>query len=284
MISDINASYIGQLLAFIAIGSIIDQLVGTKSKEAAARYIFGWVGASFSEFESSFITGLVGAFCRRSDIEHLSKLRVFFLSFVISSIAFVFIFIVNVTGVIDSTGMSWIADNPFWIVVIVSFGACLILAIISFPFDLYSMYITKKVFYFQHYPPQNLPKKIGYDLFESLMPFIVVVAIVAVLLFVREISNGAELSFLQFTLSYALGVGSLWPFFAANISATLFVTLIQILGLIGGVGLRWAFSNPSLKGLKDSGRLRRNPFLYVFFALGVIVSIVDAILYLWRII
>ncbi|MEL7728188.1 hypothetical protein AAG612_01480 [Citromicrobium bathyomarinum] len=277
-----NASYLGQFLAFVALGSIIDQLLGEKARVSAARYAFGWVKGGFSEFESSFITGLISWFCSRSDIEKISKVRVFFLSLFVSTFYFIFLFLFNGTGVLGPEDMLWTASHPLWIVLIVSSIACVLLALISFPFDFYSIYVSKKLFYYKFYNPSDLPKKIIDDAVDSSAPVFALFGAIGVIIFLYSTISGSSVSFSQFAYSYLLGMGSLWLYFVPNLIATVSLTIIQICGLLAAIFLRGVFSIKVFRRFEESSRLKKNPFLYMFLILGVIASLIDLASYFWR--
>lgn len=248
--------YVGKIIGFIGIGSFLDRIVGSPWREKLSTFIYGAKGASLKDFEVSLITSLVELFCRRSDLSRLSLLRVLAYTGWVLALQFI-------------GTLAWLGAPETRTDYLVLMGLLLGPIPIAFAADLWSISVTKRIFYYRPGRLALLPIRIALDLVITIVPVFVFSNIYQFLFpHLFEMRNGLEVvsAFLAIGLVYSL-LGSCG------------VTLIQVVSLLGGILLRGVTAIMSSKVDASSiEALRKTPFTAIFIAMAVPLAIADALI------
>lgn len=250
-----NASVIGQVAAFVGVGALIDIFISDRQRDLIASYIFRDSGSDFSSFEKGVISALVGMFRNRTRPDRLSRGRVFIYSILVSFL-FLCLFAVMSRTLPQAPGTGGM--------ILAFFFSTVILAICTFPFDLFSIHIVRRVFLSEHYSAAALPGRWLLAIGLSLLPDLFVIGLAAVTVGFRPIRpDEITLVHVAFVAAFLNGISSI------------LVSIVQALIIIAGFCLRCVgyILNPG-EG-RGSSRLREHPITLCFLVAAIAILAAD---------
>ena len=258
----LNNSIAGQIATIVGIGAVLDMLIPLPARLKISAYLSGSNEIARKEFEFVTITSLISIFVRKSDPSRIAFSHVFLYTITISSITTAVLFYAFGSN-----------QAPASLYNFARFA--LIMSIISYPFDFYSIYITKKIFYYEVHEPRALPKLIWHDLDRSIGPvgilgFLVFSALALLIYFQNPIMDGEKNPYFQMTMTTVLSS------FIANVAGSVLVTLIQIVVSIMGSAIRGAaLIVRNLESTEYGQANLKTPFTVCFLVLAIITVVVE---------
>jgi hypothetical protein len=244
----------GTLIGFFA---VFDALALDEHKRRISAYLFGARAVSYSEFERRVIAALMGVFMKD---EKLQVRRVVVLSFSVPAIC---VALLAIIALFNGT-----APYPYTSLIILLL--CLpIIALMSLPFDYWSLRVTKYLF-LDHHPrfPFSL-LAVGVDAIVSTIPLLVLLLIVSKTVGLPQYNEEAGIGFQNMSaLSIAFA-------FLANLFASCVITFLQAVVLCVGVFLRMVLLPfRFLKLATKISKAEQFPFSFVGFvcALTMVVG------------
>lgn len=223
----IDRSVLAQVISFLGIGVFFDALFPKKHKATMVDFVTRRAPSSLSEFEASTINGLIELFSRKDNIDRLSIWRVAALS------GAVLLFMSSAVWIDRGPPQEFYLYQPF------------LLLFFTIPFDYFSIYITKKFFFYKVYNIWSFPLRWLGDVAISLFPSVLVLILVA------SIVDGGINS--DEELIAALVVGAIF-----NTISSVIISILQLSVLIAGTLARAVFWTANLVGW-DLAALRNYP-------------------------
>ncbi len=172
------------------------------------------------------MTGLIGLFMRRRDIDRISWLRVPLISFTVISLFIIFSF---------SRERSITAGD---------FTGLIIFTIICTPFDFYSIWISKKIFYFKHHTTSRFLMLSLFDIITSLTPNTIILLVVFLITGdVQNFNNSENYRWLEHSLDLNRATVEILTVLmsamvlssAFNATSSIFINIVQIIISICGI-------------------------------------------------
>jgi len=151
---------LGILGTFIGVFGIFDVLVEKKHKYKISEYIFGFSDVSFVQFEQNSIQGLVNIFVTETSLKFL---KIFFFYTLVGFFICYFIFF-------QAEDVSEIIEEDDDIFIYHIFAFFLLILTCSYLCDLYSIWITKRIFYNKRRAFPSSVKWIFIDVLLSMLP------------------------------------------------------------------------------------------------------------------
>ncbi len=240
-------------------------LVPLPARLKISAYLSGSNEIARKEFEFVTITSLISLFVRRDDPSRISFANVGLYTITISSFATAILFYFFGTGESPSSFYNFARFT-------------LILSIISYPFDFYSIYVTKSIFYYEVHEPRALPKLIYKDFDKSIGPvgilgFLLFAALALLIYFQHPIMDGDRNPYFQMTMTTVLSS------FMANAAGSILVTLIQIIVSLSGSAIRGtALIVRNLESTEYGQANLKTPFAVCFLVVAIITVAVELLL------
>ncbi|WP_299031367.1 hypothetical protein [uncultured Sulfitobacter sp.] len=201
---DLLFEKLGILTFWIGIFGVFDAIVDKKAKANLAEFVFGFHDKSVKDFENNVISSLLSVFVKN---DKLKWKRIFLLSLAYSFLS------VGGLGVFAYQSVES-GDNPsLWVVGLFGLIFLLVVAIISFPLDIYSIYVTKRLFWNKNNSIFGNIIKIVFDVALSLMPILIGVA----------------------SMFFSDGFSFIYMAALFQFPSVLSITIIQIITLIFGI-------------------------------------------------
>ncbi|MET1112633.1 MAG: hypothetical protein ABWX67_14020 [Allosphingosinicella sp.] len=255
----LSNSWVINILGIAGAGSLLDALLRDDIKNRLARYIFVPAGTSRDEIDCLLITGLIEAFSTRRNIGRLSHVRVLLYSIWSTLLLHLLI--------ITSRPLSELRDDiAWWLLPELIAGPLL-----AYPFDLWSIWVSKRLFYYQALAPHRLFARLVADLLLSSAPVIALTLTAFALL--PEDLRGKTI------------VGPLDPGFIVilggmiSLFGTLCFNALQLLAMAVANSIR-AISRlfPRLASPIDPAKLYALPFTVCFLLLALVLELLQPLI------
>lgn len=252
-ISFLNATVVGQFFGFVGMGSLIDSILPAHHKKLIAHYVFGLAGHSLKEFEASVINAMIEILCRDDDIDKLSQRKVVYYSLIFNTIFWIFAYLYLL---VKEYRIDAFILGPI---------TALMTSVISIPLDYYSIYITKKIFYYRPYAFWWLPILVLADIVLSYLPQLILLSI----LLLVPILIGEQ----PFVLGLIIAGG------AANALGSSLMNLVQVVIVVMGLLIRGIALLAARFGLKPGvGWLESAPVTACFLAAATLITLGEQLL------
>lgn len=265
-------AHVATILTFVGGFGLLDKLIDRDRRAKVAEFVFGFHSATFTSFERGVIDAIVYVFIRD---EKIWLTRVFIFSCVSSLLS------IWVLAALDSiaseetnffesfahvpvsmfdTFQTAVLDGQWRIFLIFFFP------FVVFPFDLFSLFVTKRLFWKRKRHPILLAPFVFLDLILSLIPFLAFLFLIGQL----DVPNNLDdLSFgMALFVMMLVGVALQTP-------STVLLSIIQIMVLVLGVLLRLVSLTTRMnQRVALVGRLHENPFGFIGLLVGLLVILV----------
>jgi hypothetical protein len=235
---------IGGIAAFFA---VFDVLARDEHKRAISDFLFARRHATFRSFETNAIRALMEPFLREGK---LLPRRILVLSFTVCTVMLVFSFFLAELTI------------GLWQRVILYVTAIPVLALLCWPFDVFSLYVTRRMFIDR---APMFPMTVLWvicDLIVSIAPVLAGFVAIGV--------------YLDFDLADVRSAALLIPliaFYVNGVTSTI-ITILQVLTLAFGTFLRVILSVFRLFGfLADPAKLAEFPFTAIGLLTGVMTTV-----------
>jgi hypothetical protein len=255
----LSNTWLIKILGVAGVGSLLDALLRNDVKNRLARYIFVPTGTSRDEIDCMLITGLIEAFSTRRDISRLSYGRV--LAYSIWSTVFLHLL------VITSRPLSELREDIVWWLLPVFIAGPLL----AFPFDLWSISVSKRLFYYQVLSPYQLFLRLIADVFISSVP-VCAITVAALAALPEKLQETTIVGPLDVTFTIILG-GMI------SLFGTLWFNGLQLLAMAVANSIRaisWLF--PRFSSPIDPGKLYALPFTVCFLLLALVVELFQSLM------
>lgn len=216
-------SLISQIVAFTGFGTLIDSLAKPEDRKTIANYIRSTEGVTFNQFELAIIRSSIKVFC--DDNENLSALKIWVYSLIGAIITTLLTIIVRYEQPIYGSSLA-LSPNIIQALLITLFISPLI-AYLSYPSDVLSLHITKKIFLRENRRNYMLPI---YWLLDTILS-LVVTAVPIVILYLVSIQL-INTVFGEEEFKYTL-----FPLIGATVAScilSLFVSVFQFAAILAG--------------------------------------------------
>ncbi|MEL6477316.1 MAG: hypothetical protein AAFR17_08300 [Pseudomonadota bacterium] len=249
MIADFS-SVLGVMATCLALFGFLDLVLEERYKQTVAWYLFGFEEIRFSGFERSVILGLLSLFQRAG---RLSPLRVLIYS----------VWALALSLLVAALNGTLKPEAPFHEM----FAVMIVLAVSSWPFDYWSIFVTRSLFSGAAGPPWKLPALILADLAFSAVPYAALFAVIGWSGAFTGPSGYEELALPQ-KLVFVATIGG-----AVSMLFSLGITFAQIVILCGGLILRAVTGITRLNlVLAAHSRLHDYPFSYIGLLTGAVLA------------
>jgi len=248
--------------------TLLDLFVEKNAKAKVAEYVFGFGSVNLAGFENNTINALLSPLKIEGRVSHK---RVLFRYSGIISILITIFTIVSIF-ILPHTEDSKSILHEF----IEAFIFLPVMALIFWPFDCWSLWVTNKIF--SEKKSASLFSFIGRILLDILITLLPLAVALAGLYFFGTIMKPVTGNAPETGITY-------WVFFIAfffialNVMGSLLVTFVQLLTLILGVFLRTALRVTKLnQHIAMISRAHEFPFTFIGLVLGIMGAVTTTIL------
>ncbi len=229
LMEQINSSLLAQVVSFIGLGAFLDQVAPRPLRDKVGDFIMLDRALSTREFESAVITSIVQIFTCRDDIDRISIPKVAAYSVIMSALLYWLY--------IDSGLRVLIQQVPPTAENIPGYAIFIILSvIILISSDYFSIYVTKRLFYFQSLTRLQFVARLLLDFVLSLLPPLFFFAATFTFVSMQGDAGLASLGDTRFLGLPILGYVFVAMYGTVNNAATsIFLTILQILIVASGL-------------------------------------------------
>lgn len=251
-------SHINEFFATVggpaALGAVLDQVVNRDHREAVAMYVFGFQNRSFPDFERNLIVSLMSPFLKSN-----GKLRLW--AVYVASIIITFAILVATNWDSETMGLVSVAAYAFLLAVAWS--------IATFPLDLFSYWITKKLLIDRkpRFPVSILV--VMSDIFLSMSPYLL---LVVVFRFASETVVAVFSTFLSPTTETAVGLFFVFLVLLMSAIISAAISIVQIVVLVVSLCIRGVVGFTQFNNvLAMHSRIHNFPFTFIGLITGLIL-------------
>ena len=157
------------VLNLTGLGALIDLFIRPADRARIHHAISRVKSVAWEEMEGRIVTSLLELFSKPGELERISVKRVYFLSLMISIF---FVLYINSISQIGDTVPVWSVER-----LTLSLKLAFVASLVSLPFDYFSIYVSRRLFFYRHHPPVRMILVILLDAAISLVPVILLVPV-----------------------------------------------------------------------------------------------------------